>query len=341
MENGKQSQRIVVPEAAFGQRLDRFLADLFPEYSRSLLERLIEQGCVTVNGSISKPGLRLKGGEEVVITLPPSEPPSLRPQPIPLEIVYEDEHLLVVNKPRGMVVHPAPGSKDGTLVNAVLAHCPDALSRIGGEDRPGIVHRLDKDTSGLIVVAKTDLAHRSLAEQVQARTATRRYLALVWGQPKFQHAVVDAPIGRHPTDRKKMAVLAFGPAAQKARDAVTELMVVERFGVCTLLEARLHTGRTHQIRVHCAHIGHPVVGDPIYGGMHKMPSEALHSHQARKQWENLLADLGGQALHAYMLSFDHPVTGQRLSFQTELPADMAALVEFLRSVASGWPRGQG
>lgn len=324
-----------VPEDAIGQRLDRFLASQLPDLSRSLLQRLIEAGHVTVDGAVTKPGARLKGGQSICIVLPPSEPTALQPQAIPLEILYEDEHLMVINKPRGMVVHPAPGSPDGTLVNAVLAHCSDELSRIGGEDRPGIVHRLDKDTSGLIVVAKTDAAHRSLAQQVQTRTAERRYLAVVWGQPRFQKALVDAPIGRHPTDRKRMAVLTSGPAAQKAREAVTELEVRERLAFCALLEARLHTGRTHQIRVHCAHIGHPVVGDPVYGGARRAPNEALRSHNARQRWSELLADLGGQALHAYQLALSHPITGERLVFEAQPPPDMTALIGFLREVASG------
>ena len=330
---------ITVPEEAFGQRLDRFLASKLQDLSRSLLQRLIAEGHVTVEGAVTKPGARLKGGQSISVVLPPSEPTALQPQAIPLEILYEDEHLMVINKPRGMVVHPAPGSRDGTLVNAVLAHCPDELSRIGGEDRPGIVHRLDKDTSGLIAVAKTDAAHRSLAQQVQIRTAERRYLAVVWGQPRFQKALIDAPIGRHPTDRKRMAVLTSGPPAQKAREAVTELEVRERLAFCALVEARLHTGRTHQIRVHCAHIGHPVVGDPVYGGARRVPNEALRTHEARQRWNELLADLGGQALHAYRLAIDHPLTGERLVFESQPPPDMAALIQFLREVAGGVVNG--
>ncbi|MGQ9696754.1 MAG: RluA family pseudouridine synthase [Armatimonadota bacterium] len=326
---------VPVPEEAYGQRLDRFLTAQLPDMSRSLIQRLIDTGHVTVDGATAKPSAKLRPGQSVSVTLPASQPTALRPEPIPLEILYEDEHLIVINKPRGMVVHPAPGSPDGTLVNAVLAHCPDELSRISGEDRPGIVHRLDKDTSGLIAVAKTDLAHRSLAEQVRARTAERRYLAVVWGQPRFQKALVDAPIGRHPTDRKRMAVLTSGPASQKAREASTELEVRERLAFCALLEARLHTGRTHQIRVHCAHIGHPVVGDPVYGGIRRPPNEALRTHSARQRWEKLLQDLGGQALHAYRLSVIHPITNEQLTFEVGPPADMTALIQFLREIASG------
>jgi 23S rRNA pseudouridine1911/1915/1917 synthase len=320
---------------AVGMRLDRFLAEQMPDLSRSLVQRLVEEGQVTVDDRPAKPSMRLRGGEQVRVRLPRSEPATLKPEPIPIEVVYEDDALIVINKPRGMVVHPAPGAATGTLVNAVLAHCPDELSRIGGEDRPGIVHRLDKDTSGLIVVAKTDAAHRSLAGQVQQRSAERLYLALVWGQPRFEKAIVDAPIGRHPTDRKRMAVVTSGPSSQRARNAVTELEVKERLGFCALLEAKLRTGRTHQIRVHCSHIGLPVVGDPVYGGTRQAPAEVFRKSEHRRRWEDLLADLGGQALHAYRLSFTHPSTGERMTFEARLPQEMSALIEFLRQLSSG------
>jgi 23S rRNA pseudouridine1911/1915/1917 synthase len=326
---------LTVPPDAAGQRLDRFLADQTPELSRSHLQRLVDEGQVTVDDTTAKSSLRLRGGEVVQLSLPPSEPNSLQAEPIPLAIVYEDEYLMVINKPRGMVVHPAPGSSTGTLVNAVLAHCPEELSRIGGEDRPGIVHRLDKDTSGLMVVAKTDAAHRSLAGQVQARTMERRYLALVWGQPRFEKAIIEAPIGRHPTDRKRMTVLTSGPASARARHAVTELEVKERLAFCSLLEARLRTGRTHQIRVHCAHIGHPVVGDPVYGGQRNTQAEAFRSTEARHRWEDLVARQGGQALHAFHLCFEHPTSGERLSFKADPPAEMIDLIDLLRAIASG------
>jgi 23S rRNA pseudouridine1911/1915/1917 synthase len=246
---------------------------------------------------------------------------------IPLSIVYEDPDLLVINKARGMVVHPAPGAESGTLVNAVLAHADD-LSGIGGELRPGIVHRLDKDTGGLLVVAKNDAAHRSLQAQIQAKTATRRYLALAWGVPTFRQAHVDAPIGRHPTDRKKMAVVT--DPRHTARSAQTDLTVRETFsGVFTLLEATLQTGRTHQIRVHCAYIHHPLVGDPLYGGQRKIPAQAFPAEQ-RAALEQAIEALDGQALHAYALAFDHPRSGERLAFEVPLPEPMERLLELLR-----------
>ena len=221
-----------------------------------------------------------------------------------------------------MTVHPAPGSRTGTLVNAVVAYSDD-LSGIGGVERPGIVHRLDKDTSGLLVVAKTDLAHASLQSQIQARTAERRYIALVWGVTKFNEAVVDAPIGRHPTDRQKQAVIK-DTSRYTAREAITHLKVLERFEGFTLLEAKLDTGRTHQIRVHCSFIGHPVVGDPTYGGT-KRAIPSAYGKLDQRELSRLIDDLQGQALHAFSLSFDHPVTGERLTFQAPLPPDMDAI----------------
>jgi 23S rRNA pseudouridine1911/1915/1917 synthase len=235
---------------------------------------------------------------------------------------------LVIDKPRGMVVHPAPGSEHGTLVNAVLAHADD-LSGIGGEERPGIVHRLDKDTGGLIMVAKNDATHRNLQAQIQAKTAERRYLAVVWGVPGFQTATIDAPIGRHPVDRKKMAVLT--DTRYTARPAVTELTVQERYGgVFTLVEAKLQTGRTHQIRVHCAYIQHPIVGDPLYGGVRKVPGSI--SAARRAGIEQAIEALDGQALHAYSLAFDHPRTGEGLTFTVPLPPVMMTLQERLRAL---------
>jgi 23S rRNA pseudouridine1911/1915/1917 synthase len=229
----------------------------------------------------------------------------------------------VINKPKGLVVHPAPGHATGTLVNAVLAHAGDELSGIGGEERPGIVHRLDRDTSGLILVAKTDLAHESLQQQIAARTAERRYLAVVRGSPKFERAEVDAHIGRHPTDRRRMAVLP-STTHPPPRPALTELRVLERFPGFALLEARLQTGRTHQIRVHCAYIRHPVVGDPLYGPSLKDPHITLPVRRA-------IEALEGQALHAYALAFDHPRTGQRLTFTVPPPPDTQAVLDALGS----------
>lgn len=317
-----------------GERLDRFVARMVPQTSRSSVTRWIEQtslgwGGVWVNGKASRPSYRLREGDEVAVQIPPPQPITLLPEALPLTILYEDEDLLVVNKAQGMVVHPAPGSPHGTLVNAVLAHT-EKVSEVGEDERPGIVHRLDKDTSGLLVVAKTDYALRQLQLQLQARQMERRYLALVWGAPRFNEAVIDAPIGRHPVDRKKMAVIE--DTRHKAREARTELKVQKRFGsLFTLLEAKLHTGRTHQIRVHCAYIHHPVVGDPVYGGDRNLPQTKL-AFEVRKKLEELLDRLPGQALHAYFLAFLHPVTGERLYFHTEPPEPMQALISALEEI---------
>jgi len=258
-----------------------------------------------------RPSYRVRAGDQIVVEIPPAHPVELRPEPIPLEIVYEDGDLLVVNKPAGLVVHPGAGRPTGTLVHALLAHCPD-LPGIGGEVRPGIVHRLDKDTSGLLVVAKTDAALRSLQAQIQARRAGRDYLALVHGAVAVGEGTIDAPVGRHPRHRTRMAVVASG------RRAVTRYRVVERFADATLLELRLQTGRTHQIRVHCASIGHPIVGDRVYG---RRPNP----------W-----GLRRQALHAFRLTFVHPTTGAEMSFVAPLPADIEAALGRLREA-----RGEG
>jgi len=308
-----------------GERLDAFIAVRISDLSRSAVRRLIEQGRVTVGGAPAKASYKVKPGDVIAVEIPPAAPTVIAPEQIPLDIVYEDSDLIVVNKPRGMTTHPAPGSPAGTLVNALLARTPD-LSGVGGVQRPGIVHRLDKDTSGLIVVAKNDAAHASLQDQIQKRTAGRRYLALVWGDTKFEQAIVDAPIGRHPVDRKKMAVITDG---LRARPAVTDLSVVERLSGFTLLDASLRTGRTHQIRVHCAYLGHPVVGDPVYGGKRTLP--ARFGVRQGAEFDSLLDALGGQALHAYRLSFDHPRTGERMDFEAPLPQDMSRLIEWLRA----------
>jgi len=317
----------LVEEKDRHSRLDVYLAERMGELSRSHIQKLIAKAYVTVNGAPARPGHKVQPGERISVTIPPAEPSDIRPEHIPLDVVYEDDQIIVINKPKGMTVHPAPGNRTGTLVNAVVAHSDD-LSGIGGVERPGIVHRLDKDTSGLLVVAKTDVAHSSLQAQIQTRTAERRYLALVWGTTKFNEAVVDAPIGRHPTDRQKQAVIK-DTNRYTAREAVTHLKALERFEGFTLIEAKLDTGRTHQIRVHCAFIGHPVVGDPTYGGTKRTVSSS-YSKLDQRDLARLIDDLHGQALHAFLLSFDHPVTGERMSFEAPLPPDIDALLGWLR-----------
>jgi 23S rRNA pseudouridine1911/1915/1917 synthase len=306
-----------------GERLDRALTPYLPGLTRSAIQRLIDEGHALVDGRQVKSGHKLRPGERVDAVVPPPRPTEIAPEPIPLDVVHEDADILVINKPKGLVVHPAPGHGGGTLVNAVLAHAGDELSGIGGEERPGIVHRLDRDTSGLILVAKTDTAHESLQRQIAGRTAERRYLALVRGTPKFERAEVDACIGRHPTDRKRMAVLP-STAHPPPRPALTELTVLERFPGFALLEARLQTGRTHQIRVHCAYIGHPVIGDPVYG-------PRLNDPHILPDVRRAIEALEGQALHAYRLAFDHPRSGERLTFTAPPPPDTQAFLNALGS----------
>ncbi len=316
-------------------RLDVYLAERVPRLSRAHIQRLIGTRAVTVNGQPGKPSYRTRFGDEIVVTIPTAKPlENAQPEDIPLDIVYEDDDLVVVNKPKGLVVHPAPGAETGTLVNALLAHCGGSLSGIGGALRPGIVHRLDKDTSGLLVVAKNDLAHQSLSRQIRERTAVRKYHALLWGRIPFKHAVIDVPIGRHPSDRKRMTVIEQGGMGPDdlppgAREAVTELRLLEHLAEWSWTEAILQTGRTHQIRVHCAFAGFPVVGDATYGGQRKVSADLFRG--APLQTLNaLLARLHGQALHAHSLSFDHPRTGQRLQFHAPLPDEIAELLDFLR-----------
>ena len=326
------SERIVDGEQA-GQRLDVFVAGQGAETTRAEAQRLIHfaddtAGGVRVNGRREKASYKTRGGDVVTFSRPAAQAVSLEPEDIPLAIVFEDADMLVIDKARGMVVHPAPGAERGTLVHAVLFHARD-LSGIGGELRPGIVHRLDKHTGGLIMVAKTDFAHRALQQQIQSREAERRYIALAWGIPKFAHANIDAPIGRHPSDRKKMAVVT--DPRQTARTAQTELFVRETFAeTFALCEAKLHTGRTHQIRVHCAYIQHPIVGDPAYGGLRKIPAMPF-SPSRHAALTAAMDALNGQALHAFSLSFTHPRSGERLSFTVPLPDAMQNLLELLRT----------
>ena len=289
------------------ERLDKLIANADELLSRSAAQNLIESGAVFLNGRIAAKSVVPKAGDEIRMEIPDPTEIEAKPEKIPLEIVYEDDSLLVVNKPKGMVVHPAPGNERGTLVNALLAHCGDSLSGINGKIRPGIVHRIDKDTSGLLIVAKNDEAHRALAEQIKAHSFTRVYEAVVIGNLKEDSGTIDAPIGRDPNDRKKMKV-----TEKNSRNAVTHYEVLERFGDFTHLRLRLETGRTHQIRVHMASIGHPVAGDPVYG-----PKKEIES-------------LGGRCLHARVIGFLHPKTGEFLEFSSDLPAYFTDFLETLR-----------
>lgn len=315
-----------------GQRLDVFVTAILQNATRAESQRLIElrleeQVGVRVNGRYEKSNYRVRLGDLVAVCRPAAIPSRVEAESISLDVVYEDEDMLVINKPRGMVVHPAPGAERGTLVNAVLGYASD-LSGIGGEMRPGIVHRLDKDTGGLIMVAKNDFAHRNLQAQIQSRSASRRYKALIWGVPDWERATVDAPIGRHPADRKKMAVIT--DAHQTARLAQTELTRQQTFGgTFALVEAKLQTGRTHQIRVHCAFINHPVVGDPLYGGLRKV-SSSLYTPGVRTAIEQAISDLHGQALHAFALSVNQPRSGAHLHFEIPLPLVMSTLIAKLQ-----------
>jgi len=299
---------VKVDEDKAGERIDRLLASSLAELSRSRLKVLIESGHVSRDGvPLTDPSAKSRAGEVYIVQVPPPAPAEPVAQDIPLEVVFEDEHLIVVEKPVGLVVHPAAGHADGTLVNALLHHCAGDLSGIGGVTRPGIVHRLDKDTSGLIVAAKNDAAHQDLSEQFAAHTIERAYKALVWGVPSKMSGKLDGNIGRSPRNRKKMAIVRRG-----GKPAVTRYKVLKKFGeLVSLVECRLETGRTHQIRVHMASIGHPVVGDPLYGGgSRRMPASVSSDIQ------QVLQDVKGQALHAFILGFSHPGTQERMSFKS-------------------------
>jgi 23S rRNA pseudouridine1911/1915/1917 synthase len=292
-----------------GARLDRWLAARFSDVSRARLQGLIEAGHVRVDGKVVKAAHRLRSGETIAVDIPPLEPDRLEPEPMTLTIVHEDHDVLVLDKPAGLVVHPGAGHSRGTLAAAVLAHAP-SVATVGGARRPGIVHRLDKDTSGLLVIAKTREAYDALVAQLAERTVTRRYLAVVHGRVARSEGVVDAPIGRHPYERVRMAIRPL----RHGKRAVTRYKVVERFDRFTYMEARLETGRTHQIRVHMASLGHPIVGDKLYGGR----APRLH------------IPFEGHALHAAVLSFMHPVTQHRMEFSAPVPARMQGLLSHLR-----------
>jgi len=314
-----------VPATEPGARLDRLLADALPQFSRSRIKVLIQTGHVAAGGAtITEPSYRVKLGQNFAIFVPHATPAIPEGEAIALEVVYEDEHLLVIEKPAGLVVHPAAGNQTGTLVNALIAHCGNSLSGIGGVRRPGIVHRLDKDTSGLMVVAKTDGAHASLSEQFSSRTVDRAYSALVWGVPRPRRDRIEGNIGRSSRNRKKMAVLERG-----GRMAATRYEVDQAFGTAAgLLECRLETGRTHQIRVHLAHRGHPVMGDPAYGGG---LSEARR-RAAGPQVAAVVKLLGRQALHAKLLGFRHPANAESLHFESDLPSDINELIHCLEEI---------
>ncbi len=311
---------ITALETEAGQRLDRVIADRLETLSRSRVKALIEDRRVAADGAtITNPSFRVKPGQILTITVPPPIDDRPAPQAIALDIRYEDAELLVLDKPAGMVVHPAPGNPDLTLVNALLAHCGDSFQGIGGVRRPGIVHRIDKDTSGLMVVAKTERAHAALSTGFAERTIERAYWAVVWGVPEPRQGEIDAPIGRSPLNRKKMAVVASGKPAR------TLYRVVRPLGLAaSLVECRLKTGRTHQIRVHMTERGHPLVGDPVYGRVR--PGRIKHLDPAQAA---ALQGFPRQALHAWLLGFPHPVTKEPLRFESSLPADLAELVRVL------------
>jgi len=291
-------------------RLDRYLSEQLPGLSRSRIQQLIEQSHLQLNGKIcTSKKISVKVGDLITLEIPAAEPLKLQPEDVPLDILYEDDSLLILNKPAGLVVHPAPGHPDGTLVNAILAHCPN-LPGIGGVQRPGIVHRLDKDTTGAIAIAKTELAHQHLQMQLKAKTARREYLGVVYGAPKTESGRIDLPIGRHQVDRKKMAVI---PPEKGGRSAVTHWQVKERLGNYTLMHFQLETGRTHQIRVHSAQIGHPIVGDPVYSSGHSVG-----------------VNLPGQALHAWRLRLEHPVLGNWIEVTAPPPIEFTTLLAVLR-----------
>lgn len=291
-----------------GVRLDAFISSEL-DISRSLAAELVDGGKVTVNGKLAKKSVKVMTGNEVSVEMPELSEPEALPEDIPLDIVYEDDELLVVNKPKGMVVHPAPGNPDGTLVNALLYHCKGSLSGINGVMRPGIVHRIDKDTSGLLIVAKNDAAHRSLAEQIKEHSFTREYRAVVYGNLKQDSGTVNAPIGRDPKNRQRMAIVYVN-----SKPAVTHYEVLQRLDGFTYIKCRLETGRTHQIRVHMASLGHPIAGDPVYGP------------------KKVITKLQGQCLHAGLIGFIHPKTGRYLEFTSEVPEYFSSYLNSLKEI---------
>ena len=301
--------KVLQAEEFVGERIDKFLSCRLEEVSRSYIQKLIKEGHVSVNGKPVKENYKLVAGDEISVEIPEAKEPDILPEDIPLDILYEDQDILVVNKPKGMVVHPAAGHYSGTLVNALMYHCKDSLSGINGVMRPGIVHRIDMDTTGSLLVCKNDEAHRILAEQLKEHTIRREYHAIVYGNIKEDTGTVDAPIGRHPTDRKKMSI-----NHKNGKQAVTHYEVLERFGNFTYIRCRLETGRTHQIRVHMASLHHPLLGDEVYGPSSRPPFPGLK----------------GQVLHAKILGIYHPATGEYMEFDAPLPQYFVDLLQKLR-----------
>lgn len=314
------SQQFSVPPDLAAERLDSYLAPCLPDVSRSQIKKLIDEHQILVDGNPAKASYKLKGGELIAVTLPEPEPTAAIPEAIPLDIIYEDSAVIVVNKAAGMVVHPAAGHARGTLVNALLHHCDD-LAGIGGELRPGIVHRIDKDTSGILVITKNDISHQYLAAQFKEHSIQRIYHALVHGCPEADRGTVRQPIGRHPTQRKKMS-----GKARNTKDAVTHWKVLERYSAdrMSLVQFKLETGRTHQIRVHFTEMNHPLIGDPLYG------SSSRTSAIKDKALAALIAKLPGQALHARLLGFIHPDSGKYLEFSAEMPETLLNVVTYLK-----------
>lgn len=302
-------QTVVVEEEDEGKRIDKFLSEFMPDMSRSYIQKLFGTGNVMRNEMGVKPGYKICAGDKISISIPEAVEPKIEPENIPLEILYEDQDVILINKQKGMVVHPAAGHYSGTLVNALMYHCHDQLSGINGVLRPGIVHRIDRDTTGVLIVCKNDMSHNNIAAQLKQHSITRRYYAVVYGNIKEEDGTVNAPIGRHPTDRKKMAI-----NYKNGKEAVTHYRVVERFGKYTWIECRLETGRTHQIRVHMSGIGHPLLGDTVYG-----PTKCPYGF------------LTGQTLHAYILGFIHPRTGEYMEFCASLPDYFERLIRILRT----------
>ncbi len=308
-EQAQMENKVLQAEEFVGERIDKFLSCRLEEVSRSYIQKLIKEGHVSVNGKPVKANYKLGAGDEISVEIPEAKEPDILPEDIPLDILYEDQYILVVNKPKGMVVHPAAGHYSGTLVNALMYHCKDSLSGINGVMRPGIVHRIDMDTTGSLLVCKNDEAHRILAEQLKEHTIRREYHAIVYGNIKEDTGTVDAPIGRHPTDRKKMSI-----NHKNGKQAVTHYEVLERFGNFTYIRCRLETGRTHQIRVHMASLHHPLLGDEVYGPSSRPPFPGLK----------------GQVLHAKILGIYHPATGEYMEFDAPLPQYFVDLLQKLR-----------